>query len=149
MAHDVFISYSSKDRAIAETAYSALKSAGIQCWMDKHNILPGEGHGGAIIRPQSKMQDCSFHLRKSCASGKNFNVISVTRVNHCRTTVTFAPGNFYPQSKHLSVKFNAVVERSRAERSVMKSKNRSHKSQTGRSQNWINREKSKFVTSTD
>jgi len=50
MAYDVFISYSSQDVEIAEAAYSALKNAGVQCWMDHHSILPGEGHGGAIIR---------------------------------------------------------------------------------------------------
>ena len=41
MAHEAFISYSSKDGAIAERVCAALESAGIGCWMAPRNILPG------------------------------------------------------------------------------------------------------------
>jgi hypothetical protein len=41
MAHDVFIGYSSKDRAIAETVCATLEQAGIRCWIASRDIESG------------------------------------------------------------------------------------------------------------
>ena len=43
MAHDVFISHSSHDRAAAEAALAALERAGHSCWIAPRDIVPGAG----------------------------------------------------------------------------------------------------------
>jgi tetratricopeptide (TPR) repeat protein len=49
MATHVFISYSSKDRDIAEITCSALEAGGIPVWIAPRNILPGSDYGASII----------------------------------------------------------------------------------------------------
>jgi hypothetical protein len=50
MAHDVFISYSSVDKAIADAACATLENTGIRCWIAPRDITPGLEYGGAIVR---------------------------------------------------------------------------------------------------
>jgi hypothetical protein len=50
MTAPVFLSYSSKDHATAETICSALENRGIKCWMSSRDIAPGENFQEAIIR---------------------------------------------------------------------------------------------------
>src|SRR5271163_2803116 len=49
MAHDVFISYSSKDKTTADATCAVLESAGIRCWVAPRDILPGHDWGESII----------------------------------------------------------------------------------------------------
>ena len=49
MAHDVFISYSSKDKAVADAACATLEARGIRCWIAPRDILPGKEWGESII----------------------------------------------------------------------------------------------------
>jgi hypothetical protein len=49
MAHDVFISYSSKDKLAADACCAALEQRGIRCWMAPRDIVPGADWGEAII----------------------------------------------------------------------------------------------------
>jgi hypothetical protein len=49
MAHDVFISYSSKDKPTADAACAVLESKGIRCWIAPRDITPGADWGEAII----------------------------------------------------------------------------------------------------
>ena len=49
MAHQVFISYSSVDAAIAERICVALESSGIACWMAPRDIPPGTDYPAAIV----------------------------------------------------------------------------------------------------
>jgi len=48
MAHDVFVSYSSKDKAIADSIVAALEQNGIRCWCAPRDIQPSEDWGKAI-----------------------------------------------------------------------------------------------------
>ena len=41
MAHDVFISYSSKDKLVADAVCASLEAAKIRCWITPRDILPG------------------------------------------------------------------------------------------------------------
>src|ERR1700722_3394633 len=50
MAHDVFISHSSKDKIVADAVVAALESAGISCWVAPRDIAPGMDWGEAIVR---------------------------------------------------------------------------------------------------
>jgi len=50
MPHDVFISYSSKDRVIADAIVSNFENNGIRCWYAPRNIDPGVDWGEAITK---------------------------------------------------------------------------------------------------
>ncbi len=49
MAHDVFISYSSKDKPAADATCAVLESKGIRCWMAPRDITPGADWGETIV----------------------------------------------------------------------------------------------------
>ncbi len=49
MAHDVFISYSTKDKPIADAACATLESAGIRCWIAPRDIQPGADWSEALV----------------------------------------------------------------------------------------------------
>jgi hypothetical protein len=49
MAHDVFISYASKDKYIADAACAVLEANGIRCWIAPRDILPGADWGESIV----------------------------------------------------------------------------------------------------
>lgn len=49
MQFDVFISYSSHDKATADATCAALEGAGIRCWIAPRDILPGADWGVAIM----------------------------------------------------------------------------------------------------
>ena len=50
MAHDVFISYSSKDMAADEAVCTALEGRGLRCWIAPRDIIPGIGWAKSIVR---------------------------------------------------------------------------------------------------
>jgi len=50
MAHDVFISHSSKDKTIADATCAWLESRGIRCWVAPRDIRPGANWGSSIIQ---------------------------------------------------------------------------------------------------
>jgi adenylate cyclase len=47
---DVFISYSSHDKTVADATCSTLESAGIRCWIAPRDVLPGKEYAAAIIQ---------------------------------------------------------------------------------------------------
>lgn len=50
MAHDVFISYSTMDKAIADAICAALEAARVRCWIAPRDIRPGEKWQEAIVQ---------------------------------------------------------------------------------------------------
>ncbi len=48
MAHDVFISYSSKNKAVADIICNGLENRHIRCWYAPRDITPGDMYGEAI-----------------------------------------------------------------------------------------------------
>lgn len=49
MAHDVFVSYSSADKTVADAVCAALEGGGLRCWIAPRDIVPGVDWGAAII----------------------------------------------------------------------------------------------------
>ena len=49
MAHDVFISYASEDKTVANAVCAMLESRAIRCWIAPRDVLPGLAYGEAII----------------------------------------------------------------------------------------------------
>ena len=41
-AHDVFVSYSTNDKPVADAIVSRLEQAGIRCWVAPRDIIPGQ-----------------------------------------------------------------------------------------------------------
>jgi TIR domain len=50
MAHDVFISYSTKNKSVADPLWAALESAAIRCWSAPRDVQPGLPFAGQITR---------------------------------------------------------------------------------------------------
>ncbi len=48
--HDVFLSYSSKDKNWADATCAVLERHGIRCWIAPRDITPGDDWGAAIIK---------------------------------------------------------------------------------------------------
>lgn len=59
MAHDVFISYSTKNTAAAEQVCSALEAAEIRCWIAPRDVPAGANWGGVINRA---IKECQVFL---------------------------------------------------------------------------------------
>ena len=49
MSHDVFVSYSSKDKAAADGVVSTLEQNGVRCWYAPRDIKPSDDWGKAIV----------------------------------------------------------------------------------------------------
>ncbi|MBP1929463.1 tetratricopeptide (TPR) repeat protein [Methanolinea mesophila] len=47
--HDVFISYSSNDKAVADATCASLESRGIRCWIAPRDVLPGSNYPRSIV----------------------------------------------------------------------------------------------------
>src|SRR6266699_2284098 len=50
MAHDVFISHSSTDKAVADAVCHRLEAAGIRCWIAPRDVLVGMDWDDAIVK---------------------------------------------------------------------------------------------------
>jgi hypothetical protein len=50
MAHDVFISHSSRDKPVSDAVCAALENAGIRCWVAPRDVQPGRSFAGEITR---------------------------------------------------------------------------------------------------
>jgi TIR domain len=50
MEHDIFISHSAHDKAVADAVCAALENAGIRCWIAPRDVQPGRPFPGEITR---------------------------------------------------------------------------------------------------
>ncbi len=49
MAHDIFVSYSNKDKPVADAVVAGLENKGIRCWIAPRDLVPGISWGQAIV----------------------------------------------------------------------------------------------------
>ena len=49
MAHDVFLSHSEKDKAVADTIVARLEAESVTCWVAPRDVVPGADWGESII----------------------------------------------------------------------------------------------------
>jgi tetratricopeptide (TPR) repeat protein len=100
MAHDVFISYSNKDKNVADAVCSILEKNGVRCWIAPRDITPGAPFAEAIIDgiKESKI----FVLIFSSNSNQSNQVIKeVDRaVHHCLAIIPLRLEDV-PMSKQL------------------------------------------------
>ena len=107
MPQDVFISYSSIDKAAADTVCSVLEQNGISCWMAPRNITPGRNFAEAIIDGirSSKV----FVLVYSSNSNNSKQVIrEVDRAVHIGLPVINLRLEDVPMSKELEYYLSSV-----------------------------------------
>ena len=68
MTHDVFISYSTKDKVIADTVCAKLEENNIRVWIAPRDVPPGSNFAEAIVNAINEMmiKRVSFMV---CSSG--------------------------------------------------------------------------------
>lgn len=49
MAHDVFISYSARDKPVADAACATLESNGVRCWIAPRDVQPGIAYAESLV----------------------------------------------------------------------------------------------------
>jgi hypothetical protein len=49
MTHDVFVSYSTKDKAFADGLCATLENRKIRCWVAPRDVLPGQNYAEALM----------------------------------------------------------------------------------------------------
>lgn len=49
MSHDVFLSYSSRNKAVADAVCAGLEAEKIRCWIAPRDVLPGSNYGESIV----------------------------------------------------------------------------------------------------
>ena len=70
LAPDVFISYSSHDKAVADRVFGALKTAGVKCWKAPESLTPGRSYPSQIIAAINQCRVMVFILSKSSNSSQ-------------------------------------------------------------------------------
>lgn len=70
MAHDVFVSHSAKDKAVAAQVVAHLEDAGIRCWVAPRDVVPGADWGESIVDAieSSKVMVLIFSLNANNSS---------------------------------------------------------------------------------
>lgn len=84
MAHEVFISHSSKDAGVAQRVLAALEARGIRCWIAPRNITAGKEWepsimealraARAVVLVFSGAADASAHVRREVAAAADAGV---------------------------------------------------------------------------
>ena len=49
MSHDIFLSYSSEDKTVADAVCAGLEAQGIRCWIAPRDVAPGQDWAGTIV----------------------------------------------------------------------------------------------------
>jgi hypothetical protein len=71
MAHDVFISYSSQDKVVADAVCATLESRKIRCWIAPRDVPPGLQYAAALVNAINECQVFVLVLSKGAnASGQ-------------------------------------------------------------------------------
>ena len=65
MAHDVFVSHSVKDKAVAEAVVERLEAESLICWIAPRDVVPGADWGESIIDAIESSRDA---FSKECDS---------------------------------------------------------------------------------
>lgn len=108
MAHEVFISHSSKDAGVAQRVLAALEARGIRCWIAPRDITAGREwepsiiealrSARAVVLVYSGAADASAHVRREVAAAADAGVpVLPFRID--RTTMSPAL-SYYLQGVH-------------------------------------------------
>jgi len=73
MPHDVFVSYATLDKTVADAVCNTLESAGVRCWIAPRDVVPGMEYGEAII---DAINDCRIMVLVFSSKANMSNHIS-------------------------------------------------------------------------
>jgi hypothetical protein len=97
MTHDVFISYSSKDKPISDGVCANLESAGIRCWIAPRDIAPGEDWPTAIARAISQSRIMVLVFSASSNSSEDVGRELILAANSKLVIIPFKIENVEPE----------------------------------------------------
>ncbi|OGN72211.1 MAG: hypothetical protein A2X25_00685 [Chloroflexi bacterium GWB2_49_20] len=97
MTHDVFISYSSKDKPIADGICANLEASGIRCWVAPRDIGPGEEWPRAITNAITKSQVMVLVFSSQSNSSSDVGREIVLAANHKLIIIPFKIENIEPE----------------------------------------------------
>src|ERR1700716_1762382 len=97
MAHDVFISYSTKDKPTADAVCAKLEANGVRCWIAPRDILPGEEWGSAIIDGLDNARLMIVVFSSHANESQQIRREVERAVNKGRNIITFRIENVVPE----------------------------------------------------
>jgi hypothetical protein len=97
MTHDVFISYSSKDKPIADAICNSLEGAGVRCWIAPRDIAPGEIWPKAITRAISQSRAMVLVFSTSSNSSEDVSREIILAANSKLVIIPFKIENIEPE----------------------------------------------------
>jgi hypothetical protein len=97
MAHDVFISYSHKDKAIADAICSNLETAGVRCWIAPRDIAPGLDWPAAISNAIAASRMMVLVFSTSSNSSNDVSRELILAANNNLIIIPFKIDNIAPE----------------------------------------------------
>jgi hypothetical protein len=97
MTHDVFISYSSKDKPIADGICANLEAVGIRCWIAPRDIAPGEDWPSAITTAITNSQVMVLVFSANSNASADVSREIILAANHNLTIIPFKIENVEPE----------------------------------------------------
>jgi WD40 repeat protein len=97
MAHDIFISYSSKDKPIADGICANLEAAGFRCWIAPRDIAAGDDWPTAITSAISKSQVMVLVFSANSNSSKDVGREIILAANGNLTIIPFKIEDVNPE----------------------------------------------------
>jgi hypothetical protein len=97
MTHVVFISYSNKDKPIADGICANLETAGIRCWIAPRDIAPGEDWPTAISRAISQSRIMVLVFSASSNSSEDVGRELILAANNKLVIIPFKIENIEPE----------------------------------------------------
>jgi hypothetical protein len=97
VSFDVFISYSSKDRASADAICATLEQNGLSCWIAPRNIQPGADWGQSIIHAIAESKVFVLVLSQSANASPQIKREVERAVNHGLPVIPYRIEDVAPQ----------------------------------------------------
>ena len=105
MAHDVFVSYSSEDKVVADGIVAALENNGIRCWYAPRDIKPSDDWGDAIADAIDRSKLLLLVFSGNANQSRHVLDELIVAIDGERTILPFRIENLEPQGAmrlHLS-----------------------------------------------
>ena len=67
MAHDVFISYSTLDKTVADAVCGVLERVGVRCWIAPRDMRPGIDYGEGLLKAIEQVLVLVFSEHANCS----------------------------------------------------------------------------------
>jgi len=92
--HDIFISYSTKDKQIADAIVNILECKKIRCWISYRDATPGDEYAGSIVRAIKNCQACVLIFSNNSNQSRHvFNEIN-SCANYGKIIIPFKIAEF-------------------------------------------------------